>query len=164
MRGILTSSGLCVALILLLLIHTSIIGNNIRENETQTSLNSSMDYAFDKMCMYFENTKLEDYLNTNVYVWLEDGKEIHNSLVSTDTYNSKTYDKMYNGKEYIKRNVMEIFCRALQSTIKSDGEIKVELMYFDLEKGTVQIRVTENYKGALNRQKECKFEKTYGMF
>lgn len=43
MRGVITCSGVIVAIALIIMIHATITGNNIREDEVNQSLDSAMD-------------------------------------------------------------------------------------------------------------------------
>lgn len=49
MRGVITCSGIIVVIALIVIIHASITGNNIRRDEVNRSLDSAMDFAFDRM-------------------------------------------------------------------------------------------------------------------
>lgn len=49
MRGVITCSGIIVVIALIVMIHASITGNNIRRDEVNRSLDSAMDFAFDRM-------------------------------------------------------------------------------------------------------------------
>lgn len=49
MRTVITGSGLIVTLIICILIHSSIVSANIRDNEVNAGLNQAMDYAVDVM-------------------------------------------------------------------------------------------------------------------
>ena len=49
MRGVITCSGIIVVIALIDMIHASITGNNIRRDEVNRSLDSAMDFAFDRM-------------------------------------------------------------------------------------------------------------------
>ena len=133
MRPIITISGICVSIMLLIMIHCTIIGDNMRKNEVETSLNSSMDYAFDKMMDYYADKNFINYY------------EHDKNAITTD--------------------LMTQFCRSLQQTIKSDANLKVELLYLDLETGTFQVGVTEEYIYPLRVKKgKCYYEKTYGLY
>ncbi len=48
MRGVVTCS-IIVVIALIVMIHASITGNNIRRDEVNRSLDGAMDYAFDRM-------------------------------------------------------------------------------------------------------------------
>ena len=56
MRLFITTSNLMVSIMIIIFIHTSLIGQTIRNNEITSSLNSSMDYAHDKLMDYYEDT------------------------------------------------------------------------------------------------------------
>ena len=58
MRLIISSCGFMVTLSLIILIHSTIIGNNIRKSEVSNSLDIAMDYAFDMICETYAD---EDY-------------------------------------------------------------------------------------------------------
>ena len=45
MRGVVTCSGFMVAFAIVIIIHATITGNNIRYQEVKHSLDSAMDYA-----------------------------------------------------------------------------------------------------------------------
>ena len=49
MRGVITCSGIIVVIALIVMIHASITGNNIRRDEVNRSLDGAMDFAFDRM-------------------------------------------------------------------------------------------------------------------
>lgn len=49
MRGIVTCSGFIVAIAIIIITHAVITGDNIRRREVNQSLDSAMDYAFDRM-------------------------------------------------------------------------------------------------------------------
>ena len=49
MRGVITCSGIIVVITLIVMIHASITGNNIRRDEVNRSLDGAMDFAFDRM-------------------------------------------------------------------------------------------------------------------
>ena len=52
MRGVITCSGIIVVIALIVMIHASITGNNIRRDEVNRSLDGAMDFAFDRRVMY----------------------------------------------------------------------------------------------------------------
>jgi hypothetical protein len=49
LRGVITCSGIIVVIALIVMIHASITGNNIRRDEVNRSLDGAMDFAFDRM-------------------------------------------------------------------------------------------------------------------
>lgn len=49
MRGVVTCSGFIVVFAIIIITHAAITGNNIRREEVNQSLDSAMDYAFDRM-------------------------------------------------------------------------------------------------------------------
>ena len=64
MRLFITASNLMVSIMIIIFIHTSLIGQTIRNNEINASLNSSMDYAYDKMMDYYEDPS---FINNYIY-------------------------------------------------------------------------------------------------
>ena len=56
MRGVITCSGVIVAIALIIMIHATITGNNIRGDEVNQSLDSAMDFAFDRMGDIYADT------------------------------------------------------------------------------------------------------------
>lgn len=61
MRGVITCSGAIVAIALIIMIHATITGNNIREDEVNQSLDSAMDFAFDRMGDIYADTDFTTY-------------------------------------------------------------------------------------------------------
>ena len=61
MRGVITCSGVIVAIALIIMIHATITGNNIREDEVNQSLDSAMDFAFDRMGDIYADTDFTTY-------------------------------------------------------------------------------------------------------
>ncbi len=49
MRGVVTCGGLIVITAIIIMIHATITGNNIRRGEVERGLDSSIDYAFDRL-------------------------------------------------------------------------------------------------------------------
>ena len=49
MRGVVTCGGLIVITTIIIMIHATITGNNIRRGEVERGLDSSIDYAFDRL-------------------------------------------------------------------------------------------------------------------
>lgn len=136
MKAIITSGTWLAALTLIILIHCTIIGNNVREREISTGLTESMDYAYDKMIDNFYDTEFMNYYMN------EDG-----------TYN----------KEIISE-IMNKFCVNLQSGLTSDGVLKVQLLDIDFDRGILQVRVTETFRYPyMGRTGSFTFEKTYAL-
>lgn len=52
MRGVITCSGIIVVIALIVMIHASITGNNIRRDEVNRSLDSAMDLHLTGWVMY----------------------------------------------------------------------------------------------------------------
>lgn len=149
MRSVVTGSTLLITLILIILIHCTIIGNNARENEIHSGLNNSMDYAYDKMMDYFYDKDFITYY-----------KEL-------DAYGNVKYDS--NGNVIYNQDVisdlMIYFCKTLQNRLGSNGELKVQLLYIDLDTGTFQIRVTEYFEYPfMGKYGQCMYEKTYSLY
>ena len=65
MRGVITCSGVIVAIALIIMIHATITGNNIREDEVNQSLDSAMDFAFDRMGDIYADTEFTTYYEVN---------------------------------------------------------------------------------------------------
>lgn len=165
MRAIITSSTLIVTSLLIILIHCTIIGNNVRNCEVSTGLKQSMEYAYDKMMdMYIKEDFYNDY-NKTVYVWYDSTGQI--------IYKSDNADELYNGVTgvpisnsiIILDKLITCFCDVLQSRIDSDGEISIQLLYVDIETGTFQIRVTEYFKYPfMHKEGQCMYEKTCSLY
>lgn len=49
MRAVVTGSGLLIAMVICIFIHSSIVSTNMRDNEVNAGLNQAMDYAIDVM-------------------------------------------------------------------------------------------------------------------
>lgn len=136
MRAIISAGTWFASITLIILIHCTIIGNNVREREISTGLTQSMDYAYDKMIDNFYDTEFMNYY-TN-----EDG-----------SYN-----------ESIVKALMDRFCISLQSGLSSDGTLKVQLLDVDLDEGILQIRVTETFRYPyMAKTGSFTFEKTYAL-
>lgn len=165
MRAIITSSTLLTCTALIILINCVIIGNNARTAEVNNGLNSSMDYAYDKMIDYYYDEEFVSYYKGTLYLWKDiDGNVIHKSADKNFIYNGKTYTESVNGHDYILKDLMQTFCSTLQSRIGSNGALKVDLLYVDLDAGTFQIKITEYFAYPLNRTGICSFEKTYSLY
>lgn len=151
MRTSITTSTLLISIVLIILIHCTIISQNARYTEVSTGLNSSMDYAYDRMFDYYSD---EEFLNK--YIVLDDSG----------------FAKLVDGKLQFKTNVdtvktdlIQHFCSVLQERLGSDGKIKVQLLYMDLQEGTFQVRVTEYFPyPLLNKVGTCVYEKTYTLY
>lgn len=132
MRAAITGSTLMVSVLLIILIHCTIIGNNARESEISSGLNNSMDYAYDKML---------------------------------DMYSEEDFAQNITDESVIMAELMEYFCFYLQYRLGSNGEVKVQLLYTDLDTGTFQVRATEYFTYPfLQRTGTCMFEKTYSLY
>mgnify|MGYP000008928192 FL=1 len=152
MRTTITTSTLLVSLVIIVLIHCTLIGHNARENEISSGLNSSIDYAYGKMMDYYED------------------KEFIDKYVETDPFGFAKYDE--NNKlifkidvETVKKELVNKFCEILQQRLGSDGKIKVQVLYMDLDEGTFQVNVTEYYAYPLSSKTgACMYEKTYTLY
>ncbi len=151
MRTSITTSTLLISIVLIILIHCTIISQNARYTEVSTGLNSSMDYAYDRMFDYYSDKEfINKYvvLDENGYAKTQDGK-----LVFKDDVKN------------VQANLVEYFCNVLKERLGSDGKIKVQLLYMDLQEGTFQIRVTEYFPyPLLNKVGTCVYEKTYTLY
>ena len=63
MRGIVTCSGFLVVLAIIIIIHATITGDNIRREEVNQSLDSAMDYAFDRIGDMYADEDFSSYSN-----------------------------------------------------------------------------------------------------
>lgn len=61
MRGVVTCSGFMVAFAIVIIIHATITGNNIRYQEVKHSLDSAMDYAFDRLGDVYADVDFTSY-------------------------------------------------------------------------------------------------------
>ena len=61
MRGVVTCSRFMVAFAIVIIIHATITGNNIRYQEVKHSLDSAMDYAFDRLGDVYADVDFTSY-------------------------------------------------------------------------------------------------------
>lgn len=61
MRAVITGNSFLVVLALIVLIQTTIIGNNLRQEEVSQSLDSAMDYAFDEISDIYASIDFAEY-------------------------------------------------------------------------------------------------------
>ena len=61
MRGVVTCSGFMVVLAIIIITHATITGNNIRRQEVKHSLDSAMDYAFDRLGDVYADVNYTSY-------------------------------------------------------------------------------------------------------
>lgn len=163
MKLIMTSGGLIVSIMLIIFIHLTVVSDNIIEHETSSSLNSSMDYAYDKMMDDYEDISFVEYYKSPCFVWFDsDGFIKH--ISKDNTYNNATGTYYEKGEDVLTDDLMKKFCEILQSRIKSENsELIVQLVYRDFDTGTMQIRVIEKYTTPAHVTKSCFFEKTYSL-
>lgn len=163
MRAVLTSSGLIVSIMLIIFIHLTVISDNVIENETSNSLDSAMDYAYDKMMDNYEDINFVEYYKSSCYVWFDNDGYIE--YISKDNnYNGTSGIYYETGEEVLTDDLMKRFCAVLQSRIKSsNSKITTQLIYRDFDTGTMQIRVIEEYTTPAHVTKSCYFEKTYSL-
>ena len=144
MRLFITASNLMVSIMIIIFIHTSLIGQTIRNNEITSSLNSSMDYAYDKLMDYYEDT----------------------SFINNYTYNDTTgrWEINEDKKDEIIDALMMEFCNALKVQKMSVATMKVELKSIDLTTGVFEIKVTETYPYFFgNKTGSCTYQKRYTL-
>lgn len=142
MRVVITAGNLMVSLMLIIVIHTSLIGQNVRDNEVNASLNSSMDYAFDKMNSYHSDEKYKQYFSYDA--------STGNWIISD------------NDREKIEDDLMTEFCLILSAQKKSDADISVELINIDISKGIFEVKVTEKFPYYFgNKTGKCSYQKSY---
>ena len=77
MRGVITCSGVIVAIALIIMIHATITGNNIREDEVNQSLDSAMDFAFDRMGDIYADTDFTTYNEVKADINRSDAGILH---------------------------------------------------------------------------------------
>ena len=131
-------------MMLIILIHTSLIGQNIRDNEVNSSLNSSMDYAFDKMMDYYEDEQFIDYY----------------------TYNNvtKKWEIDTDKENEIVDSLMTEFCNTISSLKNSEASMKIELKTIDLTAGVFEVKVTEEFPYFYgNKTGTCTYQKCYSL-
>lgn len=110
MRNFITGCGILVALALFIIVHSTIVSDNLRNNEVNSGLYDATDYALDVM---------------------------------GDIYSQMDYDSA-NESTYLNQ-LMGEFCRALNEKIGTDGNITVQVIHADLQKGEFDIKVTEKF-------------------
>lgn len=144
MRLFITASNLMVSIMIIIFIHTSLIGQTIRNNEINASLNSSMDYAYDKMMDYYEDP----------------------SFINNYIYNSSTGRWEINDakKNEVIDALMTEFCGALKAQKMSVTTLTVELKSIDFTTGIFEIKVTETYPFFFgNKTGSCTYQKRYTL-
>ena len=122
MKLIMTSGGLIVSIMLIIFIHLTVVSDNIIEHETNSSLNSSMDYAYDKMMDDYEDISFVEYYKSPCFVWFDSDGFIEH-ISKDNTYNNATGTYYEKGEDVLTDDLMKKFCEKKYVLFDFDGVI-----------------------------------------
>lgn len=87
-------------------IHLTVVSDNIIEHETNSSLNSSMDYAYDKMMDDYEDISFVEYYKSPCFVWFDSDGFIEH-ISKDNTYNNATGTYYEKGEDVLTDDLMK---------------------------------------------------------
>lgn len=98
--------------------------------------------------------------------------EVYNSLDQATDYAIDVIDDIYAAPEFnlnksdqYLTDIMSAYCNAINQKIGTDGEIKIQLVEADIENGTFEIIVTEEYSYKVKGLKKgtCTCDKSFRL-